>query len=206
MKIKLGLALGGLALVLCSGEGLAQNSPFTGTIGLGITLSTATPPAGTNFTADVTMDATGVTGTCASGSVPFVVGGYNLGVLYDNTKLTFVSAVVCPTAPAELSGAVSCNNIGTEVVCNNGNSGNTDQPNGGPMCLFRLTFTNTTATTISPAVLTTVHQGGPRSISSQLITSPVACAMGPATFPAANVTDFTTGNITPVDLSDFTAD
>ncbi|MEO6326484.1 MAG: hypothetical protein ABIT01_21370 [Thermoanaerobaculia bacterium] len=209
MKFKFRSA--GVALLLATavssaGIAVAQSSP-TGAISLVLTPSTTTPPQTTSFTVDLNINMTAATGICTTGgaTVPMALGAYSLGVTFDNTKLSYVGAAVCPTAPAEFSTVPSCNNLGSEVVCTSVNSGpNTLSPTGS-VCVLRLTFTNNSATVIGPTSLGTSHTPAPRSIASQLVLSPANCGGG-STFPAGSISDGSVPTITPATLTEFTAD
>lgn len=201
-SISLGAAAVAAALLL-PGAAFGQTTPLGGAITLSLTPSSIAPPISTTFTVDLTINLSAATGTCG-GSVPMSLGAYDLGVTFDNTKLSFTGSAACPTAPAQFSGAPSCNNTGTEVLCNGVNSGNTNQPQGS-VCVLRLTFTNIGATPGTPAALATTHTPLPRSIGSQAITSPSSC--GPAApFPSGSITDGSVPVITPATLVLFAAE
>ena len=204
--LKTAFAVALAALALSGGTALAQAAPLAGAIALSLVPSTLAPPANANFTVDLNIDMTAATATCTTGgaTVPMTLGAYVLGLTYDNTKLQYVSGAACPTGPAEFSAAPTCNDLGTEVRCNNVNSGNTTAPTGS-VCALRVTFKNIGATTGSPTSLVTVHQPSPRSISTNLVLSPTNCG-GPATFPAGSITDATIPAITPASITLFAAE
>ena len=189
---------------------LAQGAPVAGAITLVLTPSTTNPPPATNFTVDLNIDMTAATGTCTGPTVvPMTLGAYNLGIQYDSTMLGFVSTAACPTAPVEFAAAPACvTNTGTPtaafVNCNavNPNAGLPATTPQGNVCVYRVTFQNLTASTVTPASLVTLHTGGPRGISTESI---AACG-GPVTFPGASITPGTVTPITPVGLLEFDAD
>ena len=209
MRIAIGLRLGVLLVVvavtgLFASTASGQGTPFGGTMTITLVPSTLAPPVGTNFTMDLSIDATLSTATC-SGIVPFVVGGYTIEMDYDKTKVQFISRAACPTAPTEYLAAPTCasdisGNPG-KLTCSSDNGASETAPTGN-VCVARLTFKNTAASVGSPAVLTTVSSGGTFGVSSALV---FACpTLG--TFPGGSITEGSTGNITPVALKGFSAD
>jgi hypothetical protein len=185
-------------LALTAAPVLGQGAPLGGTITLSLTPSTTTPATNSNFTVDLGIDLTAATGTCTGPTtVPMTLGGYILGITYDNTLLQFVSAASC--GAAQFTNPL-CTASTTVVDCNDSNTGFTNQPQGN-VCVARLTFKNLAASGTTPASLVTLHTGGSRSIASNLI---IGCG-GPVNFPSASITDGTVPSITPVSLMDFSA-
>lgn len=190
-RLRLAAALALAAALLGSAPLLAQGAPVGGTIQLTLAPSTTAPAPSATFTVDLAVDLSAATGTCGGGTVvPLTLGAYNLGIRYDATRLAFVGASACPSAPDEFAAAPACANDASVpgaafVNCNAvhpaaGTASNAPQ---GAVCVLRATFRNLTASAGAPAALVTLHEGGARGIASQSI---AGCG-GPVTFPASGV-------------------
>lgn len=196
-----------LAAAASAGTALGQATP-AGNIALDLTPSTTSPPPGTDFTVDLSVDLSGATGSCV-GSQPMALGGYSLGVQYDSSQLQLMGTGACPTAPVEFAAAPVCTNDTTTpdaavVTCSGVNAvaGSAVTTPTGVVCVARLTFQNLTASSGIPATIQTVHTGGARGIATEFIES---CAGSPAIFDGP-VTDETLGGITPAVLTIFAAE
>src|SRR5213075_1528851 len=141
MKMRSGAkALALLLGCLASTAAFGQNAPFAagpnanGTGNSSLVPSTTTPANGAMFTVDVMVNITALVGTCAANpAVPAVFGGSTWEINFNSTNLTFNSAALCPTSPAEL-GAPTCSNpmAGTARCVSSNISGNATTAQSAP--------------------------------------------------------------------------
>jgi len=157
------------------------------------------------FTVDVMVNITGLLGTCAANpAVPTVFGGSTWEINFNSTNLTFNSAALCPTSPAEL-GAPTCANpmAGVERCVSSNVSGNATTAQSAPtgsFCAYRLTFTANNALT---TMMTMTQSGGVLGASTGTVILSPPC--GPDDLPMAAPTG-TTIMPTPVELQRFEVD
>jgi len=133
-----------IAALAIAGTVFAQGAPFAGTPApVTLTPSPASPVLGQDFTVDVNVNLSGVTGTCNAGSTPAVLGAYVLPIDFDNTRVAFVSSASCGNAqfgaPLSTTAASTANLNGT-VVISDAQVASSVAPTGN-VCVARLTFT-----------------------------------------------------------------
>lgn len=189
-----------LSVLLAPAVVFGQGAPFSGPATVSLSPAAQNIAPGANFTVDVMVDLTGVTGTCA-GAVPAILGGYVIPIDFDNTQVTYVGVAACPTAPPQFAVAPTATAAGTANA--NGEvaiSASQADPTGptGLICVARLTFTlsltATLPTTLTPDCVGTFNAF---SLSSQFI---IGCAGSPASMAGTCVASTVTPLAAQADL------
>lgn len=156
---------------------LAQGTPIQGTAAMSLSANPASPSVGTSVSISVVADLSSVTGNSPAGSrTPAVLGGYQIGIAFDKTRLQFDSVAggsstgytTAPTVTnpnvANASGAL------TIVASQTSATGPT-----GVVSVAVLSFTaigsGTAALTVNPSLVSAFQPGPP--------------AVGPASIPGS---------------------
>lgn len=173
---------------------LAVFGQIVGTASMSGTLTPATPVLGGDFQLQIAVNLTGVT----NGGNPARLGGHQVRVLFDETKVQFVSASAAGTTfdSATATNPATANANGELLV-----NGTDTTPTSGNVVIVNLTFdaiaTGATSFDISPAsgtsIQTGLENGGPRSIPTNGTTKNFTILAAPAAptglIPVDNATD-----------------
>lgn len=217
-----------------SGNALAQGNPIGGgTAGIVYTPSlTTVAPCASNTTAnpsgcavgselgiDVAINLTGMTGaSCTGAATPLILGGYQIAMEFDNTRLFYAGVQSSPAGPAcpalrpdeyslpTATNATDANSTGTALfVAQNGAS--QTAPVGGPFCYFRIRLQGKTGMvgTQNATVRFRTNARGAYTLSSAVLNCAPNPNVGPVDIPKNN--DISVVLVTtPVELTKFQAE
>ncbi|MEO8216509.1 MAG: Ig-like domain-containing protein [Acidobacteriota bacterium] len=186
------LALIFVGLTFASGHSIyAQGIPISGNAPVTLTPSTTRVNQGSDFTADLKANLTGMTGTGSDGNLTAVVlGGYTISVSFDNSRFQFISAVggttpEYPTATLTYTTPSVANTSGSVTLSSTQSNANAPT---GLVSLAVLTFKaiGSGSATFTP---------NPDSLASAIKFG--AMIAGPARIPATAVAIQVTANTAP---------
>lgn len=205
MKRLLALAV---VIVTCAGSLFGQGAPINGTGQLRLTPNASAIPTGNAVNVTLGVDLTGVTGQGPSGGTPAVLGGYQIVVSFDKTRLRFDSAnganAPFNNAPTFTAPATANSSGSVTVVASQTSS---SSPTGN-VSVAILSFTSLTSGSASLAAtansLSSAFQPpgfGPASIASSGTATNVTIADALSAPVNPNPADGATGVNAPVTLS-----